>query len=559
MSRLIAAAAARVARAAEALSLRVSWRRSSPAPALPGHPEPDGYDSLLGLVGLFLSVRRQRASLSGGQLLVEAGDGVLCFDLAPLAEACRGRPRSAWPDAVAAFLSDRLGGPGPEPERTWPQWLAADAGPAPAAAPLLPLAPVVAAAPEHPAALPGRRLRAWLGTAAAALLAVLARASVFLCARLRRGAVLFWGLLCRLAAFLRARLRGVAAASSALVRRAAVLSWALLRRGVASWTARLQRAAPGPEPEPAPLAEEWSEFGALVIECFRRHGFPQAKVGRDVVLARDSSGRQVRVQAPGLERVPRELARERWVRWVDGVLGERLRTLRGREALKGRSFADVRALLALQLYGEEWLSQEVLADAVYSRDLPGLISALVCRLPEGTFCLSGETVTAWRVEAQQVAEAALVNLRRLRPPMQRVLIAPGVEVMRFRGDDGFAAAQAVLLGENRECAHAYGALVALPQRSLLLVCPLRPRAGAAAAYTAAAASLIARVLEGEPEGHLPLSRRLYWYRNGAFVDLPYDVRAEGRRPLVEFVPTEALAATLAHMETAPLPAAVCSP
>lgn len=300
----------------------------------------------------------------------------------------------------------------------------------------------------------------------------------------------------------------------------------------------LPRAAP-----PPPRDGDWAAFRGMVEECFRRYGF-SATVDANGVVARDGDGQERRYEARGLDQGPRELPRGEWARFVDGAFGEPLRALRGREALAGRGFDEVRELLAVQLFEEMWLSVATCRDTVFTRELPGLLSALVCRLPQATFRVSAETVEEWGLGSEEVMAAALANLRQLRPRMERFAVAPGVEGMRFETRGPFAAAQALTLADYPECGGAGGAFVGVPRRQLLLVCPLRPMATAPRAYVAAAKGLIGRIRQSEWEGHTPLTARLYWYREGGFAELPYAAQAGRDEPAIEFTPGEDLAAAL---------------
>ncbi len=297
----------------------------------------------------------------------------------------------------------------------------------------------------------------------------------------------------------------------------------------------------------APARGEWAEFRAMVQEVFLRYGF-DATVGPDGVVARGAGGCVERFEAPGLERGPLELPRQEWARFVDACFGEPLRALRGNEALAGRAYEEVRDLLALQLFDEMWLSAQACRESVGARDLPGLLTALVCRLPQATFRVAPEAVAAWGREQAEVMAAARANLRSLRPPLERLMLAPGAEGMRFESRGPFGAAQALALGDLPECSGPFGALVAVPRRELLLVCPLRAGPRAAQVARAAAVALVARIRQSEWEGHTALSRRLYWYHGGEFEELPYEVPTVDGKPVIELTPAGAFAAALAEME-----------
>lgn len=302
----------------------------------------------------------------------------------------------------------------------------------------------------------------------------------------------------------------------------------------------------------APPADNWESFSAMLQEWFRGQGYT-ATVERDQVLARGADGRERRFQAPGLARAAERVPRAQWARLIDGCFGHLLQRPATSEGLAGHSFDELCGLLAIQLYDEGDLSAVEREATIYSQDLPGLLSAVVCRLPEGSPRVPPDLVSEWGVAAEDVFVTALGNLRGLRPPTRRVELAPGVEGIQFGPEGDFAAAQALLLGDDPEYELPYGALIALPRRGLLLVYPLRPMANATTACMSAVTGLVESILQCEREGQTPLSRSLYWYRDGTFVDLPYTLEVKDGTPGLAFYPPDEFVLALDDLEEGALP------
>ncbi len=292
-------------------------------------------------------------------------------------------------------------------------------------------------------------------------------------------------------------------------------------------------------------AGDWLAFRALVRDYFRRHGLA-ATVERDHVLARDVNGRQRRFDVPGLDRVVCELRREQWPRFVETVF-ELLLSEPGGKGPAGRSLEEVRGALAIQLFDAAALDEAEREASIYADELPGLLSTLVYRARGRTVRVRPEMVEGWGVSAEEAFALGLANLRRLAPPATKVELAPGVEGLRWLSDDELAAAHALLLADEPRCSGRYGAVLAVPRGGLLVACPLRPLPAAETAYAGALMGLITCIMESERDGHALLSRRLYWHRDGRFVELPYQVRQEGGEPIVGLYPPEEFLAALAEL------------
>ncbi len=293
--------------------------------------------------------------------------------------------------------------------------------------------------------------------------------------------------------------------------------------------------------EPAP-GEGRAAFAAVVQAYFRQHGL-EATVEDEAVVARDALGRVERYEVAALrarcDRVPE-------ADWPELVAHAFTSMRRAREAAEaqGEGFAEARELLAVMLVGEgEWTAQRRVA-AICSEELPGLTSLVVWRLPGRAEPLTREQAERWGVPPGEVMAAARANLRRLRPPAEQVTLVEGVEALRLQGEGDFVASQALLLAEEPAWCGAYGALVALPRRGALIICPLGPMARGAVTAAGAVMSLIVRIQQMAAAGPAPLVPNLYWYHEGRFTGLPYTLQREGGRPRIDFQPPQAFAAAL---------------
>lgn len=503
MRKRIAAIALAAVPAAAMLSFSAFWRPTrAPEPSDPsGKLSADEFRALLGVIATYFELRNRRAAIEGGELVVEGPEGRSRYALQGLVEECCRQSQDVWPQVVGRYFAEAEPAPPSAPAAARPS----AAGPTQG---------VGAGAPKPPP-----RLRPIEGPV--------------------------WP-----------QPRGTGAGEAPPPGREEPNAPAGAGPGAgATPAAGLPPSPAAPEAVGARAGEDWAAFKVVVQRCFRRHGF-DAVVEAEGVVAIGGAGQELRFEAPGLEGVAQELPREQWARFVDSYFGEPLRRLRAAEAfaakrppepgsaLAGRSWSEVRELLAIELLAPTALSDEEREEAIYSDEVPGLLSAVVCCLPGSTVCLQAGMLRQWGVAPEEAFAAALENLRRRRRRGERAGFGPGLEGMRLEADDACVAAQALLLGEDPECSGEHGTLVALPRKGLLLACPLRPVPDADAAVSEALMSLVECILECERGGQPLLTRKLFWYHDGVFTELPYQVLAGQGSPSAELYPPPAFLAML---------------
>ncbi len=284
-------------------------------------------------------------------------------------------------------------------------------------------------------------------------------------------------------------------------------------------------------------------FEELVEGYFRKLGL-EAQVDEVVVLVRDAAGRVERYDVAPLRARCERVPEADWPELVEHAFASMRRAREAQEEAEGRGFSEARELLGVMLVSEEDLPPERRAYTIWRQDLPGLLSLVVWRLRDRSEPVVLSQVERWGVPAGQVMAAARANLRRLRPPVERITLVQGVEALRLLGEGDFVASQALLVGEEPGWSGRYGALVALPRRGALVVCPLGRLPGGAVAAAGAVMSLILRIHEMGAAGPAPLVPNLYWYHERRFSNLPYTLEEKDGRPHIDFQPPAPFAAAL---------------
>lgn len=269
--------------------------------------------------------------------------------------------------------------------------------------------------------------------------------------------------------------------------------------------------------------ERGRRFEDLVKAHFRGRG-AEFRLEDGLVVVQDEDGAK---QQLGLMNLAQLCARSEPLEWR-GIIEEHFRTLekshREQQVLEERvdDFERIEELLAVRLWPREYLSELDGDKLIHREDLPGTLSALVFDLPSSIRNVTPEEAAGWGKDAEELFEIALDNVREnCIPDTMRQELAEGVEVTLFTDESFFVASHALLLDEHPECLGPFGALVGVPHRHVLLTFPIEDLRVLPAIQT-----LIPVIAGLERDGPGSISPRLYWYRDGEYLDLPYRVEEQ---------------------------------
>lgn len=197
------------------------------------------------------------------------------------------------------------------------------------------------------------------------------------------------------------------------------------------------------------------------------------------------------------------------------------------------AFDKIADLLSVRLWPDSYLRELGKDKILHRRDVPGTITALVFDLPSSVRNVTPQESQAWGKTIEELFELGLANLREnCIPDVTEQNLGEGVTITLFSDESFFVASHALLLEEHGECLGTFGALVGIPHRHVLLVYPVNDLQVLPAIHR-----LIPIIHGMEREGPGSLSRGLFWYREGQFTDLPYELEKRVLRfsPPEEFV------------------------
>ena len=194
------------------------------------------------------------------------------------------------------------------------------------------------------------------------------------------------------------------------------------------------------------------------------------------------------------------------------------------------AFEQVKEMLAVRIGDKESLPLDKM---LFRRDLPGTISYLVFDLPNSVESVPPELPQKWGKDVDELFALALANVKRsANPSVEEVEIQPGITFTAYSGDSFFTASFALMLNDLQGATGPHGALVAIPHRHMLLFHRID---NADAIFAVQHLGVLAINLDEQGPGSI--SPRLYWHRDGQFVDLPFRIEGDtfNFRPPDEFM------------------------
>ena len=191
-------------------------------------------------------------------------------------------------------------------------------------------------------------------------------------------------------------------------------------------------------------------------------------------------------------------------------------------------FARLREQLRARLYPVDIVSH---ATELIERPGPeGTLEVLALDLPTTVRTVSKSEADLWGLDAAQLFNVGRDNLRRGGLLKGNVVqLEQGTTVTVYMGDPFYAASHALIIDDYVTADMTHGMLVGLPKRDVMLLHPIR-NVGA----MEAAGALLQIVVGMYRDGPGSISPNLYWYREGEFVVLPYELQDD----FLQFLPPD---------------------
>jgi hypothetical protein len=276
---------------------------------------------------------------------------------------------------------------------------------------------------------------------------------------------------------------------------------------------------------------EWQQFHQAVRGYFEGRGQPfRIDDGVVTLLKEDGTPEEATFGLGNLAQLCHQVPRKQWRELIAMHFGQLETAQRESEALQARmaDFAQVRDMLMVRLAEEGALPAEM--QPVAREHLPGIVSYLVFDLPTTVQTLRREMIEPWGLSDDELFAVALDNVHaQVVPEITRQPLRDGPPCLVMSGESFFIGTHALLLRHHPECLGRAGALVAVPNRHCVITYPID---GLDVLQVTHLIAIVAINMYREGPGSI--SPRLYWYHDGAFTDLPYEIRNN----TVEFTPPE---------------------
>ncbi len=193
------------------------------------------------------------------------------------------------------------------------------------------------------------------------------------------------------------------------------------------------------------------------------------------------------------------------------------------------NFGHIRTQLRARLYPVDLLSQSV--EAVHRPGPDGTVEVLVLDLPRSVRTVARSEANAWPTDDDELFAIGRANLTQTgKLTDNTVPVQPGVDLHLYTGDAFYAGSHALILQTYLPADLPHGVLVGFPKRDVLLAHHIHN-----IGVTEAIGAMLQAILGMYRDGPGSLSPNLYWFRNGEFTLLPYQLHEES----LDFSPPDA--------------------
>jgi hypothetical protein len=250
-----------------------------------------------------------------------------------------------------------------------------------------------------------------------------------------------------------------------------------------------------------------SALDSLVVLVAENLGYSCGRVPGDVMLLEGRN--RLHVSMKNLRQLARLVPRDDWPALVSDHISTIVTAIE--EPLDLSDFELAQHLLRTRIYPAE-ADTGILAARPFA---PGLIEAVVVDTPTTVRTVTVDEMEEWPVSGDALFVLGRANVRSDGAlQVEEQDLGEGVRVALLHGWTFYAATHLAWLDEYVDIG-PYGALVAVPSRSLITTYPIRSRGfERESAVQTAAAQLQAHVRQAYEEGPGSLSPHLYWWRGG---------------------------------------------
>ncbi|MCU0434119.1 MAG: hypothetical protein MUC87_11740 [Bacteroidia bacterium] len=201
-------------------------------------------------------------------------------------------------------------------------------------------------------------------------------------------------------------------------------------------------------------------------------------------------------------------------------------------AKQANEFEKVRRDIGVRLYTEEYIAG-IGKENTLGKDFAGNIYAmLVYDLPESVINVQPDALQKWGKTLDELFDEGIANMKARYPLTLSKETLEGVNIWITQADHFFTPNIAFDIHNHPQINGSHGTLVGLPGRHVALFYPIENLE-----VVKAVNMLISIVYNMHQRGPGSLSNFIFWYRDGEFTSLPYQIEENKIqfKPPVEFV------------------------
>lgn len=259
-----------------------------------------------------------------------------------------------------------------------------------------------------------------------------------------------------------------------------------------------------------------------LIEGYFRNRDILIEIDQDEGLVRPDSGTPAFKSVFGLQNIAqacRQADRDEWRELIAAHFDSIFGATRDDNAFEidMSDFARLKSRLRAWLYPVDFTNHT--AEIVQRAGPEGTLEVLALDLPTTVRTVSRAEAEVWQLDPDDLLDIGRQNLRASRKLAETVFpLDQGTRLKVLSGDLYFAASHALFLDDYLRDDLAHGVLVGIPKRDLLLMHEIRDMG-----LMEAVKALLQLIVGTHRDGPGSLSPHLYWYHDGEFTVVPYEM------------------------------------
>ena len=304
---------------------------------------------------------------------------------------------------------------------------------------------------------------------------------------------------------------------------------------------RRRPAVPRPEWARFFSPRQWQRFvDAVLMDMRSRKAIVRYRADGVILAQLGTEQQEAQFSLTNLAQRCRHASETKWSEVIMNHFDQVIRNI-GNQAEEHEALQDFAQLceqLAVRLIASGTLPFDGMA--AVRNDIPELVSYLALDLPSTVRSVAHTDVEHWGKTPGELYQIGLENIltRHTNFRVETTEPEPGVALIIAMGDDYFVSSHALLLARHPEWVGRYGTLFIVPTRHVLIMHPINDTA-----FVKAVQLLGIAATKIERDGPGSITRNLYWYHEGHYVKIPYEITGKS----FSVTPPEAFATMMSRV------------